>query len=115
MAVGLHEKTGLLIEGVEELTQRIQRCFKTRRGSLPLDRSYGSNLPSRVDKKITPELEIDIYADVADALAHPPNGFNDELKLVKSWLVYGENQVTLSMDIELLFDGSVVEISGLAL
>lgn len=115
MSEGINEKTGYIIDGVAELKQRIQRCFKTRRGTLPLNRAYGSNLSYHVDKKITPELAIDIYADVADTLAHPPNGFTDELKLVQSWLEYGENEVTLSMQVELLFNGSIEEISGLSL
>lgn len=113
MATGIHETTGELIEGVEELKQRLQRCFKTRRGSLPLDRAYGSNLPKRVDKKITPELEIDVYADVADTIAHPPNGFTQEIKLNKVWLVRGENSVSISLEVKLLFTGSVEQITGL--
>ncbi|CAM3443086.1 TPA: dTDP-glucose pyrophosphorylase [Vibrio cholerae] len=115
MATGLNEKTGQQITGIDELKQRLNRCFKTRRGSLPLNRAFGSNLPERIDRNITPELQINIFADVADAIAHPPNEFNDEIKLVQAWLEFGENQVTLSLDVQLLFDGSIETISGLSL
>jgi len=115
MATGINENTGLLITDAAERKQRLNRCFKTRRGSLPLNRAYGSNLPDRVDRNITPDLAIDIYADVADAIAHPPNGFTDELQLVKTWFEYGENEVTLSLDIKLLFNGEIETISGLSL
>ncbi|KFK53467.1 dTDP-glucose pyrophosphorylase [Vibrio vulnificus] len=113
MSTGIHEITGELITGVEELRQRIQRCMRTRRRTVPLNRSFGSNLPERVDRNITPELEMDIYADIAEMLAHPPNGFVDELKLNKVWLERGENSVSISLDVTLLFDGSVERITGL--
>ncbi|WP_158117223.1 dTDP-glucose pyrophosphorylase [Vibrio cincinnatiensis] len=112
MATGIHEITGELITGVEELKQRIQRCMRTRRRGLPLNRSYGSNLPERIDRNITPELEMDIYADVAEMLAHPPNGFVDELKLNKVWFEHSENSVSISLEVTLLFDGSVEQITG---
>ncbi|MEI8634718.1 dTDP-glucose pyrophosphorylase [Vibrio sp. PP-XX7] len=115
MATGIHETTGKIITGTEELKQRLQRCMRTRLCSLPLARGYGSDLPSRIDAKITPALEIDIYADVANMLAHPPNGLTDEIKLVRTWLVRGEHSVTLSLEVKLLFDGSIEEISGLSL
>ncbi|MBY7856662.1 dTDP-glucose pyrophosphorylase [Vibrio fluvialis] len=113
MATGIHEITGELISGVEELRQRIQRCMRTRRRTLPLNRGYGSNLPNNIDRRINPELEMDIYADVAEMLAHPPNGFVDELKLKKVWLERGENSVSISLEVTLLFDGSVERITGL--
>ncbi|MDW6004726.1 GPW/gp25 family protein [Vibrio mangrovi] len=115
MAFGINEKTGQLISGVAELKQRLQRCMRTRRVTVPLARDYGSNLPYRIDAKIAPELEIDIYADVADMIAHPPNGFTDEIQLVSAWLERGENEMTLSVEVKLLFDGSIEEISGLSL
>ncbi|END5526328.1 dTDP-glucose pyrophosphorylase [Vibrio vulnificus] len=115
MATGIHEITGELITGLEELRQRIQRCMRTRRRTVPLNRSFGSNLPERVDRNITPELEMDIYADIAEMLAHPPNGFNKEIKLNKVWIESGENEMSIGMSVTLLFDGQVEEISGLRL
>ncbi|SIO94661.1 dTDP-glucose pyrophosphorylase [Vibrio spartinae] len=115
MATGIDEHTGQIITGITELRQRLKRCMQTRRVSLPLGRDYGSNLPYRIDKKITRAQEIDIYADVADMIAHPPNGFTDEIQLVKTWLIRGDNAVTLSIEVKLLFDGHIEEISGLSL
>lgn len=111
----MDEKTGGFIEGVQELKQRLQRCMKTRRRTLPLRRSFGSNLPLRIDANITPELEMDIYADVADLIAHPPNGFTDEIELVRVWLDKGDNEVSITLQVKLLFDGRVEDISGLGL
>lgn len=112
MATGIHEITGEIIDGVIELKQRIQRCMKTRRRTLPLARGYGSNLPNSIDRNITPELDMDIYAGVADMLAYPPNEFINELKLNTVWIERGQNSVTITIDITLLFDGSVEQITG---
>lgn len=113
MATGICEKTGTLIDGIEELQQRIRRCMKTRRRTLPLNRAYGSNLPAIIDRKITPELEMDVYVDVADMLAHPPNGFTDEIKLNRVWIEHAENGVFILLEVTLLFDGSVEKITGI--
>lgn len=69
MATGMNENTGAIISNLPELTQRIQRCFRTRLGTLPLHPEYGSNLPNRVDEKVIPGIfNVDIYADIADTL-----------------------------------------------
>ncbi|KDM91399.1 dTDP-glucose pyrophosphorylase [Photobacterium galatheae] len=114
MATGLDERTGLLIDGVAELKQRLQRCMRTRKSTLPLSRGYGSNLPHRIDRKINPELEMDLYADVADMIADPLNGFTDEIKLNRVWLERGDNRVFVGVEVTLRFDGSVEKISGLS-
>lgn len=114
MATGIDENTGLVIQGVAELKQRLLRCMRTRKCTLPLGRGYGSNLPYRIDRNITPELEMDIYADVADMVADPLNGFAEEIKLNKVWLERGENAVFVGLEVTLLFDGSVENISGLS-
>ncbi|MCG7585444.1 dTDP-glucose pyrophosphorylase [Photobacterium sp. OFAV2-7] len=114
MATGIDENTGQIIKGVAELKQRLQRCMRTRKVTVPLNRAYGSNLPYRIDRNITPELEMDIYADVADMIAYPPNEFSDEIKLNKVWLERGENKVMIGLEVTLLFDGSVEKITGLS-
>ncbi|KFA98781.1 dTDP-glucose pyrophosphorylase [Vibrio sp. ER1A] len=115
MAIGVDEKTGILIEGSAELKQRLQRCMKTRLLTLPLGRDYGSDLPRCVDGKINAALKMDIYAGIAKMLAHPPNGFIDEIKLNQVWIEQGANEVSISLEVTRLFDGKVEEISGLGL
>jgi len=117
MATGVHQHTGQIVDGIAELTQRMQRCFKTRVGTLPLHPDYGSNLPNRVDDKMLPGVfDVDVYADVADALANPANGFTDEFKLHRASLIY-QSHATIELTLvgELLLNGESITIEGLSI
>ncbi len=121
MSTGVNAVTGQPISGIDELRQRINRLFSTRKGSLPLHRRpYGSNLPNLLDKKITPEWRMDLFAETAAALADPENGFTDELRLQRTYLIVtGEEvlqgSVELSLDLELLLDGRVIRMDGVTI
>lgn len=117
MATGVHQHTGQTVDGIAELTQRMQRCFKTRVGTLPLHPDYGSNLPNRVDDKMLPGVfDVDVYADVADALANPANGFTDEFKLHRASLT-SQNLASMELTLvgELLLNGASITIEGLSI
>ncbi|WP_422134954.1 hypothetical protein [Endozoicomonas sp. ALD040] len=117
MSIGTHEITGKRLEGLPELQQRIQRLFRTRKVTLVVRRAYGSNLPELVDKKTVPGFRLDVYAEVAEALANPANEINDEFKLHQTQMtVDNENgEVQLSLLGEYLVDGQVVKIEGITL
>lgn len=117
MATGIDVSTRLLISGVPEIRQRINRLFSTRKNTLVLRRSYGSDLPDLLDKKTTPQWVIDLYAETANALADPANGLSDEISLERVYLRNSVNElmagkVELALEVEMLLNGERVLIDG---
>jgi len=117
---GINAVTGELITGVDELRQRINRLFSTRKGGLPLRRSYGCNLPDLVDRKMTQEWQIDLFAETAAALADPDNGLVDEVKLQRTWLIttadgIAAGSVELALDLILLISGEQIRMEGVTI
>ena len=117
MATGINAQTGQLISGADELRQRINRLFSTRKRTLPLRRNYGSSLPDLLDKKVNAEWRMDLFAETADALADPDNGLNDEVKLQRTYLIATGDDVLagnieLALDLELLISGEVIRMEG---
>lgn len=66
-----------LLSGIESAEQRLRDALAIRRGSYPWSRDYGSRLDVVVDRLLDPAAEARIYAAVAEAVAHPPNGLAD--------------------------------------
>jgi len=115
MANGVNLDTGEWFEGVEEVKQRIRRVMQTRKSSLPLRRSYGSNLPRLIDGKVTAVFRIDVFAEVAVALADPANELIDEFKLKQVFFDYSDGAVNLELEGEYLLDGSPIWIDGIVI
>ena len=68
--------TGLLT-GADSARQRLRDALSTPRGSYPFMRDYGSELAECTDRRIDSALAAKLYAAVAGAIAHPPNGLDD--------------------------------------
>lgn len=66
-----------LLAGIESAEQRLRDALRVRRGSYPFSRDYGSRLADLLDRTLGPDTEARIYAAVAEALAHAPNGLAD--------------------------------------
>ena len=66
-----------LISGIESAEQRLTDALAIRRGSYPWSRDYGSRLADIVDRTVDSDAEARIFAAVAEAVAHPPNGLAD--------------------------------------
>lgn len=66
-----------LISGIESAEQRLTDALAIRRGSYPWSRDYGSRLADLVDRTVDSDAEARIFAAVAEAVAHPPNGLAD--------------------------------------
>ncbi|WP_067519520.1 hypothetical protein [Endozoicomonas ascidiicola] len=117
MAIGTHEITGKKITGLQELKQRIQRLFRTRKGTLVIKRTYGSDMPKQVDRKIVPGYRLDVYAEAAETLANPVNEINDEFKLHQTHMAIDNEtgDVSLILKGEYLVDGRVVTLEGIGL
>ena len=87
-----------LIAGAESARQRLRDALAIERGSYPFNRDYGSLLGDLTDRNVDTALEGRVYAAVADAIAHPPNGLDD---------------VALQ-EVRLYQDGDLVEVQVLA-
>ena len=73
-----------LLDGVESARQRLRDALAIERGSYPFARDYGSTLGDHVDRNVDAAFESRIYAGVASAITHPPNGLDDvELQEVR--------------------------------
>lgn len=66
-----------LLGGPDSARQRLHDALAIERGSYPFARDYGSTLGSLVDRTVDSAFEARVYAAVADAIAHPPNGLDD--------------------------------------
>lgn len=117
MAIGMDQHTGRKLTGLEELKQRINRLFKTRKGSLLLRRNWGSNMPELVDAKVTDDFRLDIYAESAAALADPANEIYDEFKLHRTVLSgdLENGEVVVDLEGEYLVNGELVTLKGVQL
>ena len=66
-----------ILDGVESARQRLGDALRIRRGTYPWLRDYGSQLADLVDRNVDRDFEARVYAGVAEAVAHPPNGLHD--------------------------------------
>ena len=113
--MGMHQHTGRVIGGVEDLQQRIGRLLNTRKGKLPLRRGYGSNLPHLIDRKVDESYRIELFMETANALADPENELVEELKLDKTYMDYSDGKVSVSIDAEMLVNGKTITLIGIVI
>ena len=66
-----------LLHGAESARQRLRDALAIERGSYPFARDYGSTLGALVDRNVDSAYEAQVYAAVANAINHPPNGLDD--------------------------------------
>ena len=66
--IGIGIQTGRKIEGTEHLAQSIHDILTTPKGTLVMQRAYGSDLPKLIDEPINGENLIDLYQATAEAL-----------------------------------------------
>ncbi|ODS22903.1 hypothetical protein AB835_11670 [Candidatus Endobugula sertula] len=77
MKTGMHKHTGETITGVEFLNQRFVDAFSTRKGSLVVDREYGTYIDDLIDENITPLFRMQLFARAAETIKNPVNGLDD--------------------------------------
>lgn len=65
---GMNATTGRDLDGEAHLRQSIGDILCTPIGSRVMRRTYGSRLPDLLDRPMTPELVVDVYAATAEAL-----------------------------------------------
>lgn len=66
--MGMHAATGRALSGYAHLEQSIRDILSTPLGTRVMRRDYGSRLPDLMDAPMTPGLNVEIFAAVAEAL-----------------------------------------------
>ena len=107
--------TGKAISAIDSLKQRLLFCFKTRVGTLPLRRQFGSNLPNLIDQKMIGGFDLEIIVATTDAVANPANGFTNEFKLIKTSITKKANEICLVLEGQLLINGESITLEGLTI
>ncbi|VVS90708.1 GPW/gp25 family protein [Desulfoluna spongiiphila] len=112
-AVGMDAETGARLSGYDHLKQSIGDILATPLGSRVMRRDYGSRLPELMHAPMTPGLNVEIFAAVAEALATWEKRFR--LTRVES-VSAGPGQLTLSLrgdylplGKEILMEGVIVQ------
>lgn len=74
---GFDCNTGKLIRGIDYLRQRITNALTTRKGSQPLLRARGSDIPELIDQPMNPRGNVTLISALATALADKLSGVPD--------------------------------------
>lgn len=106
---GMDAKTGKELEGIEHLKQSIIDILTTPINSRIMRRDYGSRLFELVDKPISRDFTLKIYAATAEALGK----FEKRFKLEKVKIAEAkEGKMTLVLEGMYLSEGKFINISG---
>lgn len=107
---GMDAATGAPLAGLAHLRQSIRDILTTRIGTRVFRREYGSTLPELIDRPQSPELLVDIYAGVAQALAKwEPRVRLNEVRIVSAG---AGGALVLDLDMTYLPDGEEVTVDG---
>ncbi|WP_250294733.1 GPW/gp25 family protein [Wolbachia endosymbiont of Oedothorax gibbosus] len=107
---GMNAETGKGLEGLEHLKQSITDILTTPIGSRIMRREYGSRLFELVDKPISRDLTLEIYAATAEALGK----FERRFKLEKVKIAeVKEGKVNISLDGIYLPNGKNIHFEGI--
>jgi len=106
---GMNNLSGTGLDGLNHLFQSIRDILTTPLGSRVMRREYGSTLFQLIDRPMAPDLLIEIYAAVADALAKWEPRFR--LSYVKATYVKAGR---LTIDVRGLYipDGREITLEG---
>ncbi|MBD0392119.1 GPW/gp25 family protein [Wolbachia endosymbiont of Pentalonia nigronervosa] len=107
---GMNANTGKKLEGIEHLKQSIADILTTPIGSRIMRRDYGSRLFELVDRPVTRDFSLEIYAAVAEALQKWERRF--KLEKVKVTEIK-EGRVTIALEGIYLSEGKFINISGI--
>ncbi|WP_264687037.1 GPW/gp25 family protein [Wolbachia endosymbiont (group B) of Rhopobota naevana] len=106
---GMDAKTGKTLEGIEHLKQSIIDILTTPVNSRIMRRDYGSRLFELVDKPISRDLTMEIYAATAEALEKWEKRFKLEKVKVEG---VKEGRVKLNLEGVYLSEGKFINING---
>lgn len=113
MKQGTDRQTGQLIGGLDYLRQRITDALETQKGSLVIERQYGSRLHEVIDLNIDQNFEMECYVRIADAIANPKNGLDDFRLTDMTVTPQGGGKVSLDLFGTLRSDGQYIALEGI--
>lgn len=106
---GMDGSTGKPLDGLAHLRQSIADILWTPIGTRVMRRDYGSRLPDLIDRPMTPELMVDVYAETAAALRK----WEPRFRLRRVVLVPSPDGVaTLDLYGDELIDGREITLQG---
>jgi uncharacterized protein len=112
---GTNAATGKPLSGLDHLRQSISDILTTPIGSRVMRRDYGSSLFLLVDHPMTPDLKVEVYAAVIDALSK----WEPRLQVDSVSMDPASNPATGKMIITIegkyLIDGTPVRLEGIQL
>ena len=107
--MGMNAVTGRKLTGKEHLEQSIRDILATPIGTRVMRRTYGSRLPDLRDAPMTPGLNVEIFAAVAEAL----NAWEPRFKLARVQVVAAEpGHLTLTLNGTYLPNGKPLTMEG---
>lgn len=107
---GVDAENGGEISGLKHLEQSIKDIIGTRIGTRVMRRDYGSDIPNLIDKPVTPELAVDLYIALAEAL----DKWEPRLSLRESsFSPAGEGVIEFNLSGVYLPDGKPIKLEGI--
>lgn len=101
--IGMCKHTGKRISGLPYLEQRLETLLSTPLVTRVLRRVYGSELPRLVDRPVTDEFAVDLYAATALAILR----WEPELRLKRV-----QQQTHSAGHVVLILEGDYVDAEG---
>lgn len=108
-SVGMTRDTGKALSGLDHLWQSVADILGTPIGTRVMRRDYGSRLFDLLDQPVNPELTVEIYAAIAEAL----DKWEPRFRLV--WVkVVAIATSTVTVDLRGVYipDGSEITLEG---
>lgn len=112
MILGMSRLDGSTLSGLDQIRQSIADILTTPVGTRVMRRDYGSRLPDLIDRPQTPDLIVDLYAAIAEALRRWEPRVRVR-RIAASFAASGRAVVSLLIDV--LADGKTVTIEGIEL
>lgn len=91
----MDRRTGLWLDGLDSLRQRLADCLSFPKGSLVGRRNYGADLMSLLDRNMSPSFTMDAFMVISEAIAEPDNGVSDFVLDQVGITSAGENHLEL--------------------
>lgn len=108
--VGMSRNSGKAVSGLDHLWQSVADILGTPIGTRVMMRDYGSRLFELLDRPVTEDLHVDIYAAIAEAL----DKWEPRFRLVwcKVVSILSTGHVTVDLRGVYIPDGSEITLEG---
>lgn len=112
MILGMSRTDGSILTGLDQIRQSIVDILTTPKGTRVMRRDYGSTVPDLLDRPQTPDLIVDLYAAIADALRL----WEPRVRVRRIRATFAATgRAVIDLLIDILADGKTVTIEGIEL